>query len=199
MLYRLYATYSMVFHIRDLEFEDTDEISQWAVDGVKFCVCEGLMKGVSETRFDPKGTFTREQAILTFLRLGKVETWKERNVDADLWRKMTRDELIDAYFAANWYWFKDEVFETPYGTAICMHTSGIPHAPTYAIRLFDDTPEIYSFGTNILANGWGSTPEFENITLSEDGEKITFTVWSHRFEINLKEKTCEEVTAAEAE
>ncbi len=49
-------------------YEDIDDISSWALDAVKFMNSEGIMKGRGTT-LDPKGTATRQEAILMGYRL----------------------------------------------------------------------------------------------------------------------------------
>ena len=55
--------------LKDADIPFTDNISSWAMDGVRCCYGSGIMKGVSDTRFAGKDNLTREQAILIALRL----------------------------------------------------------------------------------------------------------------------------------
>ena len=48
---------------------DMDTISSWAFESVLKIYEAGIMTGVGNMRFDPQGTFTREQSIITMLRL----------------------------------------------------------------------------------------------------------------------------------
>ena len=50
-------------------FADKDEISDWAVDAVNKMQAAGIMQGVGGNRFSPKTWYTREQSIITILRL----------------------------------------------------------------------------------------------------------------------------------
>ena len=52
-------------------FSDYAQISSWAQESVAAVSGWGVMNGVSATEFDPKGTYTREQCFVTFLRLWK--------------------------------------------------------------------------------------------------------------------------------
>ncbi|MCD8090704.1 MAG: S-layer homology domain-containing protein [Clostridiales bacterium] len=52
-------------------FSDTDKIDYWAAVGIEYCYQRGIMFGVGENSFDPGGTYSREQAYLTVLRLYK--------------------------------------------------------------------------------------------------------------------------------
>ncbi|MBQ7566485.1 MAG: S-layer homology domain-containing protein [Oscillospiraceae bacterium] len=53
----------------DKTFADRGEFATWAVDGIADTVRRGVMQGVSADRFNARGTYTREQAALTMLRL----------------------------------------------------------------------------------------------------------------------------------
>ena len=50
-------------------FADNADISAWAVDGVGQMQAAGIMGGVGGNNFAPDGTYTREQSIVTMLRL----------------------------------------------------------------------------------------------------------------------------------
>jgi hypothetical protein len=45
---------------------DMDSASYWAIDGINFCVTNGIMVGTGGNRFNPKVSFSREQCIITF-------------------------------------------------------------------------------------------------------------------------------------
>jgi hypothetical protein len=51
------------------KFQDYDQMGTWAIDDMGAAVGLGVMNGVSDSLFDPTGTYTREQAVTTFLRL----------------------------------------------------------------------------------------------------------------------------------
>jgi hypothetical protein len=50
-------------------FADNAQVSSWAVDAVGQMQASGIKGGVGENRFDPQGAYTREQSIVTILRL----------------------------------------------------------------------------------------------------------------------------------
>jgi hypothetical protein len=50
-------------------FADSDTFANWAVDGVNFVRHHEIMGGVGENRFNPSGTFTRQESIVTFDRM----------------------------------------------------------------------------------------------------------------------------------
>ncbi len=54
-------------------FEDADKVSDWAVEGMRFCVENGIIKGKTTTTLDPKGYATRAelaQMLSQFLEAG---------------------------------------------------------------------------------------------------------------------------------
>ena len=54
-----------------LSFADNSKISSWAKDSVARISASGVMNGVGNNTFDPLTSYTREQAILTIIRLDK--------------------------------------------------------------------------------------------------------------------------------
>ena len=55
-------------------FKDSDEISDWAKDGVQAVCNMGIMQGTGDENFSPKGTFTVEEAITALMRI--YDTYK---------------------------------------------------------------------------------------------------------------------------
>lgn len=55
-------------------FADNASISGWAQTKVGQAQASGIMGGVGNNRFDPKGSYTREQSMVTMLRLRGVES-----------------------------------------------------------------------------------------------------------------------------
>lgn len=51
-----------------MAFTDSDRIAVWASEAAQFMVSNGLMKGNENNQFEPKGSTTREQAIILMLR-----------------------------------------------------------------------------------------------------------------------------------
>ncbi len=55
--------------IESLNFVDDSDISNWAKQSVSFVSKLGIMNGVGDNKFSPKGSYTREQAYITIYRL----------------------------------------------------------------------------------------------------------------------------------
>ncbi len=49
-------------------FSDASEISDWALEAVKWAVAEGFLSGVNDMELDPKGSATRAQAAAILMR-----------------------------------------------------------------------------------------------------------------------------------
>ena len=54
-------------------FEDQDMISDWAMDSVQVMCNMGIMNGVGNNLYDPQGTYTVEQAIVTIVRVYEAQ------------------------------------------------------------------------------------------------------------------------------
>ncbi|MBD2846674.1 S-layer homology domain-containing protein [Paenibacillus sp. IB182496] len=52
-----------------LDYADRGQIADWAAAHVASVSAKAIMGGVSANRFDPKGTYTREQSIATMVRI----------------------------------------------------------------------------------------------------------------------------------
>ncbi|MBR2180986.1 MAG: S-layer homology domain-containing protein [Oscillospiraceae bacterium] len=52
-------------------FHDSEEISDWAKEAIQIIYKTGIMNGVGENRFAPRGTYTTEQALVTLVRAGE--------------------------------------------------------------------------------------------------------------------------------
>ncbi|MDD6485019.1 MAG: S-layer homology domain-containing protein [Clostridiales bacterium] len=64
-----YETVGNLLKAAELNFEDKDEISPWALQCVKLTVAEGFMEGMNGNVFDPKATATRAQAATIMGRI----------------------------------------------------------------------------------------------------------------------------------
>jgi hypothetical protein len=58
---------SMFYGFAKEKYKDYKDISDWAIDAVDICYQAEIMKGTGE-KFEPKSSYTREQAILTIYR-----------------------------------------------------------------------------------------------------------------------------------
>lgn len=54
-------------------FNDAENVSDWAKDGVEGVIEKGYMNGYADNTFKPKGKITRAEAVITLSRVNKSE------------------------------------------------------------------------------------------------------------------------------
>ena len=69
ILSRLAASIGDPFKAAAPTFADNEKISSWAAESVGVVQAAGIMGGVGNNTFNPTGTYTREQCILTIMRM----------------------------------------------------------------------------------------------------------------------------------
>lgn len=71
MLYRVIQLFEDEQTVEPLTFADEDSFASWSGDSVKMISALGIMNGTGDNQFSPSGTYTREQAYMTIVRLFK--------------------------------------------------------------------------------------------------------------------------------
>lgn len=56
-----------------VQYKDKEQISDWAIESVGIVTSLGLMQGDENDRFSPKDNITKEQVIMTLLRLDELD------------------------------------------------------------------------------------------------------------------------------
>jgi len=69
MLSRLATALNMPLLNQEASLADSGSISAWAVEAVGQVQAAGIMSGVDNNIFAPNDVFTREQSIVTIMRL----------------------------------------------------------------------------------------------------------------------------------
>ena len=72
MLYRAAVNFGVRDRKKPAEFADWDLVADWAADAVGFVVNKNIMKGTGNGMFSPLGSYTREQAYVTMIRLADI-------------------------------------------------------------------------------------------------------------------------------
>ncbi len=80
------------------EFEDSADISDWAMDSIQMICNMGIMNGVGENRFAPQETYTTEQAIATIVRVYSLKSLQE-GFDDDVFKIVDKDGNIVLNYA----------------------------------------------------------------------------------------------------
>ena len=179
MLYRTYCLYSTNQNLMNqVAFDDSDKISEWALRGVEFCVSYDVMKGISDTQFAPQDSYTKEQAIATFLRLYKIHEWKEQNHSARYKKPAQSKEELIANLTKNGAEYIDTVVDNEYGVVVYLKNRLNPDAlgARHYLVLAANDGSIYPLvdGSPVLEKMNGNNPPIENITLSDWGSVINY-------------------------
>ncbi len=69
MLNRTFHVCGGAYEQAELSFSDSDDVSAWAKEDISAMTSLGVFRGMGDGTFAPKGTYTREQCVLTALRL----------------------------------------------------------------------------------------------------------------------------------
>ena len=69
MLARLSEALGMPLVKKAATFDDNSSISSWAIERVGQMQASGIMSGTGNNKFTPKGSYSREQSVITFIRV----------------------------------------------------------------------------------------------------------------------------------
>ena len=166
-------------------YEDREDIAPWAQDSVAALARWQVMKGTAPGVFSPRGSYTREQCIVTFLRLYENAPVSRKNNNVP--RMFTYDQImacVDANEAgltpdADQYtrFRQNSRWEGPTATAIDQSMWGVMLGARRLFFVYRDgrlrefDPHIYNIWGNMLT---GSVPITDG-TFSEDGSPFTCT------------------------
>lgn len=165
---------------KELPFTDNDQIADWAEDSVAAMYTWGILLGKEDGSFDPQGPFTREQCLLTFLRLyenapvsrknGNVEQMFSYQQVMELLEKQVYGNSDSRYEISRW--------EGPTATVIREMTVGPVIRPSQTFFVYQDGRcRYFDIG---LCNIWGSilsaSVDMTDGAFSEDGSFFSCTV-----------------------
>ncbi len=178
MLDRVYDSYSQRYsYPPSPTFEDADTFSEWSWRGIRWCAASGVMRGISDTLFDPKGTYTREQSIVTFARMDALEDWKENNMQARIRRKITMEDAIAEYLGDEKSTVLARYDTGDYGTV--LYRSFLPIMPgseRYGFVLIGNDGKPHFLSHSPILNRWGQTPPATKIELSNFNSELYFEI-----------------------
>jgi len=97
LLSRLAAVIGQPFPTGVPTFADNASLSSWAVDGVGQAQAAGIMGGVGENRFAPHDSFTREQSIITVLRMFDTINVPNTSTAVTIQVDFSTDELLSQH------------------------------------------------------------------------------------------------------
>ena len=151
-------------------YTDYSAMATWAVDSISSMVGLGIMGSTSASTltFDPLGTYSREQAAVTFLRLyeeapvsavkGNVVKLEEAAYQRAVWNALHKLGVADSQvrFRA----------DTPYGTVLALEYSGM-------MQFYETLLFIPKDGQTVTLSNQSAG---ENWALSADQTTLTYTI-----------------------
>lgn len=105
-------------------YADTEEISEWSRASVNQLKAEGILTGVEDNKFVPKGTYTLEQAIVTVYRT--LTHYTAKTVESVLSGEHIKTQMMSLkaeyptglpWTNDNYYGWKGGIFSGGYGCA----------------------------------------------------------------------------------
>lgn len=103
-------------------FEDGGQISDWAADSVSRLYSWGVMNGTGENRFDPEGSYTREQCIASFMRLYRSDSLISRGNGGRALCPYSLEELTEQVRSIDFY-HEEKVLENDFCTVLWGYQS----------------------------------------------------------------------------
>ena len=148
-------------------FADNAEVSEWAIDSVGNVQASGIMSGVGNNNFSPKGSYTREQSIITIVRMFSM-----------IWPAVTEESVYNTMMAMQseypegmrWtngdrYYSNDEDWYRGCGAfAMILQDAAFGHRPSKIHHDFDRL-KVGDIVALISAHAW--------IVLQIDGDTVT--------------------------
>lgn len=149
MLARTYRVYQSAEpgKLEPLSFADRDEIADWALADVELVNQLGLMTGVGEGRFDPLGSYTVEQCILSLLRLYEKVPFDGSGRE----NPFVIPKLEGGFFHSDYHSEISFAIETEdYYICAMMHPSNGLGGTAYDIYIIDQDLSLRSYPTPII-------------------------------------------------
>ena len=170
----------------------SDSIADWAADAVSVMSGWAVMRGVGGTLFDPIGSYTVEQSIVTFLRL--YENAPVSRAAANVTHYRPYDDALEGILTTDFFRVYER-FDLELCTVIYGEQTGIPHGSRAFLWI------VYKNGgwREILRQlpqdpeGWQNDLDIRDLALAEDESAVTFTRnyedELHYYSVNLETGT----------
>lgn len=150
-------------------FTDYSEVANWAKRAVRHMKSSGVMQGVGDNRFDPKGTYSREMSVVTFVRQSELK------VSGGSYKMRPTFERIVASYEDNPILFIKETLDTDYGTLLVIGSGGAMHTGGQSLVFVTKDLKELNFSENVpFDTPWGQA-HYETMELTEDGSKLIYT------------------------
>lgn len=189
MLARSYEKLDREDHRQALysSYADYDAMADWAVDSISAMVGLGIMGSIStsEMIFDPQGTYSREQAVVTFLRLwenapvsgakGNVVKLEEAAYQWKLWEVLHKGDPgtnIPEFQA-----------DTPSGTILAIRHRNMMHFSEELLVVYRDG-RVQQLSGDKLGSDW---------TVNDSQDLFTYTLDGVRYQLDLTSRQVTEL------
>ena len=155
----------------DLPFQDVEQIADWAKESVAVMYHWGILQGKEDGSFDPQGSFTREQCLLTLLRLCDNAPVSRKNGNVE--RMFTYDQVMGVLGEEN----ELARWEGPTATLIRHISMGPLIRPTTTFFVYrDGRCRFFDLGIcNIHGVILSGSVDVKDGAFSEDGRIFTCT------------------------
>ena len=179
MLARTYRAYQSEEPdvLEPVSFTDRADIADWALEDVALMSQLGIMNGVGDGRFDPLGTYTKEQCFISLLRLYEVVPFDGAGRENPFSILEPQPGFLCTFPNSGYYAFAVEsqdyfIFSMVYPYKGWSNT-------TYHIYVVNRDLSVRRYETPILkfiSFRGAEHGKPENPVLSQDGTSLTYTV-----------------------
>lgn len=175
LLMRVYSNYGGVVPDKELKkFSDSDLIAGWAASAVQEVTAIGVMQGKDNETFDPLGYYTREQAIVTFMRLyeNAPVSRKKANIPPLVDYQSQINNCLNNGFTVL------EQYKTPSCTVLYGDNDPDPGVFDYCLYLIYHNGGFRDVTYFLRQNGAFINAEpIYDIQISKDGSRLSFKVY----------------------
>jgi hypothetical protein len=177
MLAKTYRAYhgNVPDTLQSFSFADQGDIADWAMDDVRLMNQLGIMTGTEDNRFDPLGSYTIEQCLVTLMRLHEkcpYDGSKQENPFAI--------PVLEGGLVKNWENGSQAFYIETKEYYICAFVNGFSLANlSYHIDVIDQNftlrsyPAVIVTSSNYYRGDIDARPQ--NPSISEDGTKLIYT------------------------
>lgn len=150
ILERVCDYYSLQEFPNNTVFQDAEQISQWAKEGVDIICGMGIMNGMGDGTFSPGTYYTREQAVASAVR----------TMESIPYLCVRQQVFPGEFFVFNsmWMWMEDENQELVWMAPRIWRTY------SYRMEHGYSGAEFFEWGTERIAAAYGSSPEPSSIS-----------------------------------
>ena len=164
---------------KELPFTDKDQIADWAQESVAAMYTWGILQGKEDGSFDPQGPFTREQCLLTFLRLYEDApvSRKNGNVEPMFTYQQVMEMLEKHVHREEKHLMEFSRWEGPTATVIRQLSQGPVFSVTRTFFVYQDGRcRFFDLGVcNIHGSILSGSVDVKDGAFSEDGRIFTCT------------------------